>query len=282
MGLCFVPEAGRKYAMEAVNTSWRSYKCRFKKNYFYAYATDELRWENKPDTISVPQFQDLLNYWKCEKVEEESKTNSENRLLLNDMHTMGRKGFAILRHELQEQDPDKQEPSQEKVYKESRKRVTGRTYLTNPEKIQENIVKIDALESTQDGEGGTNSKDLISEVIQGPKSKSKSRVPLYGKGMTKSDLKKKGKKSGFLIPEEFLQSMKTKLVHQLAPHVVSMIVSQLQEANPEINIVIPDFVTLSTPKDAASAPRVSEQNGQSGGTSRTINQEHGELNGEEM
>ncbi|KNA09516.1 hypothetical protein SOVF_152930, partial [Spinacia oleracea] len=66
--------------------------------------------------------------------------------------------------------------------------------------------------------------------------------------------------------------MKTELVHQLAPHVVSMIVSQLQEANPEINIVIPDFVTSSTPKDAASAPRVSEQNGQSGGTSRTINQ----------
>ncbi|XP_056697324.1 uncharacterized protein [Spinacia oleracea] len=64
-----VPEAGRKYAMEVVNTSWRSYKCRFKKNHFYAYATDELRWKNKPDTISVPQFQDLLNYWKCEKVE---------------------------------------------------------------------------------------------------------------------------------------------------------------------------------------------------------------------
>ncbi|KNA03588.1 hypothetical protein SOVF_207670, partial [Spinacia oleracea] len=159
------------------------------------YATDELRWENKPDTISAPQFQDLLNYWKCEKIKEESKTNRENRLLLNDMHTMGRKGFAILRHELQEQDPDKQEPSQAKVYKESRKRVPGRTYLTNPEKIEENIAKIDALESTQDGEEGNNSKDLISEVIQGPKSESKSRVPLYGKGVIKSDLKKKEKKN---------------------------------------------------------------------------------------
>ncbi|XP_021851010.1 uncharacterized protein [Spinacia oleracea] len=247
-----VPEAGRKYAMEAVNTSWRSYKCRFKKNHFYAYATDELRWKNKPDTIS-----------------EESKTNRENHLLLNDMHTMGRKGFAILRHEL---DPDKQEPSQAKVYKESRKRVPGRTYLTNPEKTKENIAKLDALESTQDGEEGRNSKDLISEVIQGPKSKSKSRVPLYGKGVTKSDLKKKEKKSGFLIPEEFLQSMKTELVQQLAPHVVSMIVSQIQEANPEINIVIPDFVTPSIQKDASSAPHVSERNGQSDGTSRTINQ----------
>ncbi|KNA09961.1 hypothetical protein SOVF_148750, partial [Spinacia oleracea] len=80
------------------------------------------------------------------------------------------------------------------VYKESRKRVPGRTYLTNPEKIEENIEKIDALESTQDGEGGSNSEDLISEVIQGPKRKRKSRVPLYGKGVTKSDLKKMGKK----------------------------------------------------------------------------------------
>ncbi|KNA22475.1 hypothetical protein SOVF_033740 [Spinacia oleracea] len=47
---------------------------------------------------------------------------------------------------------------------------------------------------------------------------------------------------------------------QLAPHVVSMIVSQLQEARPSI------------PKDASSTLHVSERNGQSGGTSRTINQ----------
>lgn len=39
-----------------------------------------------------------------------------------------------------QQDPDKQEPSQARVYKESRKRTVGRKYLTNHEKIEENIV----------------------------------------------------------------------------------------------------------------------------------------------
>ena len=40
----------------------------------------------------------------------------------------------------QQQDPDKKEPSQARVYKESRKRTEGRTYLTNHEKVAENIV----------------------------------------------------------------------------------------------------------------------------------------------
>lgn len=55
--------------MEAVNSSWRVHKCRIKKKHFFAYDTDELRWANKPDTISAPQFKDLLDYWHCEKIQ---------------------------------------------------------------------------------------------------------------------------------------------------------------------------------------------------------------------
>lgn len=129
---------------------------------------------------------------------------------------------------------------------------------------------MDALESDQHEEGN-NSKDAYSEVIQDPKRKS--RLRLFGKGVTKTDLKRKDKKSDFIFPEEFLQSMQTQLVQQIAPSVASVILSQLQEANPGINLVIPDFVIPSTPKDASSAPhRVSERNGLPSRSAGTVNQ----------
>ncbi|XP_021769342.1 uncharacterized protein LOC110733564 isoform X3 [Chenopodium quinoa] len=174
-----VPEAGREWVMQAINGSWKAHKCLTKKNYFYAYPTDALRWFHKPNTISEPQFRELLQYWHSKEAEEISKINKDNRLILDDMHTMGLNSYAILRHELKQQDPDKQDPSQARVYKESRKRTVGRTYLTNQEKIAENIAKMDALESSQH-EDGSNSKDPYSEVI--PEPKRKSRVRLQGKG----------------------------------------------------------------------------------------------------
>uniref|UniRef100_A0A803MSE8 Uncharacterized protein n=1 Tax=Chenopodium quinoa TaxID=63459 RepID=A0A803MSE8_CHEQI len=145
---------------------------------------------------SLPTLQEIWDY-----VLETSRINKENRLMLDDMHTMGPNSFAILRHELKQQDPNKQEPSQAKVYKESRKRTTGRTYLTNNEKAEQNIAKMDALESSNH-EDGSNSKDPYSEVIPNPKRKS--RLRLYGKGVRMTDLKKKDKKSDFIFPEEFI------------------------------------------------------------------------------
>lgn len=130
---------------------------------------------------------------------------------------------------------------------------------------------MDALESSQhEDQDGSNSKDPYSEVIPDPKRKS--RVRLQGKGVKKSDLKKKDKKSDFVFPTEFLESMQTQLVQQLAPSVTTAILTQLRDANPGINLVIPDFAILSAP-DASSAPHLLvDQNGQSSKSGATINQ----------
>uniref|UniRef100_A0A803MQV7 Transposase n=1 Tax=Chenopodium quinoa TaxID=63459 RepID=A0A803MQV7_CHEQI len=258
--------------VQAINGSWKAHKCFTKRNYFSAYPTDALRWFHKPDTISEPQFRELLQYWHSKEAEEISKINKDNRQMLDDMHTMGRNSYAILRHKLKQQDPDKQEPSQARVYKESRKRTVGRKYLTNHEKIEENIAKMDALESSQhEDRDGSNSKDPYSEVIPDPKRKS--RVRLQGKGVKKSDLKKKDKKSDFIFRTEFLESMQSQLVQQLAPSVTTAILTQLRDANPGINLVIPDFAIPSAPKDASSAPHLLvDQNGKSSKSGATINQ----------
>ncbi|XP_021728356.1 uncharacterized protein LOC110695433 isoform X2 [Chenopodium quinoa] len=64
-----VPEAGREWVMQAINGSWKAHKCFTKRNYFSAYPTDDLRWFHKPDTISEPQFRELLQYWHSKEAE---------------------------------------------------------------------------------------------------------------------------------------------------------------------------------------------------------------------
>uniref|UniRef100_A0A803MML0 Uncharacterized protein n=1 Tax=Chenopodium quinoa TaxID=63459 RepID=A0A803MML0_CHEQI len=124
---------------------------------------------------------DLLLYWNTDEAKKISHSNKDNHLMLDDMHTLGCKSFAILRHELRQQDPDKQEPSQAKVYKESRKRSFGRTYKTSCEKAKENIAKMDAVESSQH----------------------------------EDDLKKKANKPDFIFPEEFISSVTTAVLAQI-------------------------------------------------------------------
>uniref|UniRef100_A0A803MZC0 Uncharacterized protein n=1 Tax=Chenopodium quinoa TaxID=63459 RepID=A0A803MZC0_CHEQI len=74
-----------------------------------------------------------------------------------------------------------------------------------------------------------------------------------------------------------LESIKLELVQQLAPRIGSVIMSQLQEANPEVNLVIPEFLSPIIPRDASSTPH----NGQSSGETVVGNVNQGEqLNGE--
>uniref|UniRef100_A0A803MJS2 Uncharacterized protein n=3 Tax=Chenopodium quinoa TaxID=63459 RepID=A0A803MJS2_CHEQI len=263
-----VPHAGLNWVMDAVNSCWKYYKCQIKKKHFYAYDTDDSRWEHKPDTISDQMFLDLLQYWHTDEAKAISQSNKSNRLMLDDMHTLGRKSYAILRHELQQQDPDKKEPSQAKVYKELRKRSAERTYISSFEKAKENIDKIDALESAQSQEDGNVCNDPYSEVIPPPKRKS--RLHLYGSGVKKSDLKNKDTKSNYILPEEFLVGIKTQLVQEIAPTITAAVLDLIREVNPRINLVVPSTLQQLTPHDASSAPN--RNTAQSGQSSKSFNQ----------
>ncbi|KAL2932924.1 D-alanine--D-alanine ligase [Bienertia sinuspersici] len=111
-----VAEEGRKCILGIVGARWHGYKCWVKKHHFYEYDTYEKRWEKRLETIPNAHFKDLLNYWENELVEELSKKNKRNRLKADDMHILGPNSYALLRHELQQEDPNKEPPSQAKVY----------------------------------------------------------------------------------------------------------------------------------------------------------------------
>ncbi|XP_048496641.1 uncharacterized protein LOC109133568 [Beta vulgaris subsp. vulgaris] len=117
--------------------------------------------------------------------------------------------------------------------------------------------------ASKEHEQGANSEDPYNQVIK--KVEHSGRVRLYGKGVTKTDLKKGGTKCCYIIPQEFLQSIQTGLVEQL------------REANPGIDLVVPDVQVSSTTKDAtATSNEAIEQNGEQELTSGTdlLNQVH--------
>lgn len=83
---------------------------------------------------------------------------------------------------------------------------------------------------------GSNFRDPYYDVIKKPEHSG--RVRLFGDGVTKTDLKKKGKQSGCIYQQEFVQKIQMDLIEKL------------QEANPGMTFVIPEglsgFISSTT------------------------------------
>ncbi|KAL2928001.1 UDP-N-acetylmuramoyl-L-alanyl-D-glutamate--L-lysine ligase [Bienertia sinuspersici] len=134
-----IPPEGRSWVLETVNLSWRGYKSKLKKMYLEAVEKgsnlDELY-----ELVPEDELKDLISYWNTSPAKEQSKKNKRNREKLDDMHTMGPSSYAALRHKLKQEDPNKQEPSKAKVYRESRIRNPKKTYKTSYGNTKANMV----------------------------------------------------------------------------------------------------------------------------------------------
>ncbi|KAL2931275.1 2 3-dihydroxyphenylpropionate/2 3-dihydroxicinnamic acid 1 2-dioxygenase [Bienertia sinuspersici] len=134
-----IPPEGRSWVLETVNLSWRGYKSKLKKMYLEAVEKgsnlDELY-----ELVPEDELKDLISYWNTSPVKEQSKKNKRNREKLDDMHTMGPSSYAALRHKLKQEDPNKQEPSKVKFYRESRIRNPKKTYKTSYGNTKANMV----------------------------------------------------------------------------------------------------------------------------------------------
>lgn len=93
------------------------------------------------------------------------------------------------------------------------------------------------LQEKQSGEEST--KDPYDEVMG--KDKKKGYLPLYGRGVTKSKIQKNEKMSRYVLPSDFLKDIKANLTREVAQDIASLVLSQIKEANPDINLIIPDF-----------------------------------------
>ncbi|KAL2905170.1 putative glutamate--tRNA ligase cytoplasmic, partial [Bienertia sinuspersici] len=127
---------GRRWVMETVNDTWRQFKSRVKQKYLDALEYGGSKWNELCELVPEDELNDLIAYWNTSPAKQEEK---RNRQVLDDMHTMGPKSYAILRHKLQQEDPNKQEPSKAKLYKNSRIRNPNKTYKASYGKTKANM-----------------------------------------------------------------------------------------------------------------------------------------------
>ena len=94
------------------------------------------------------------------------------------------------------------------------------------------------LQSKQQS-GEDSAKDPYDEVMA--RDKKKGYLPLYGRGVTKTKIKKNEKKSRYVLPDEFLEDIKANLTREVAQDIASLVLSQIKAVNPDMNLIIPDF-----------------------------------------
>ncbi|XP_070028066.1 uncharacterized protein [Nicotiana sylvestris] len=117
--------------------------------------------ENRLVDVLDSQFRELLRYWNSDTYKKMKETNTENRKKLRYPHTAGKKGFA-------------------RIWEEKRKK---RKKLLNLYQAE-----MDRIQSTQETEDGSQSVDAFASVM-GPEHPG--RLRLYGRGVTKTSLKRK-------------------------------------------------------------------------------------------
>lgn len=71
----------------------------------------------------------------------------------------------------------------------------------------------------------------------------KRKTFLRGRGVASSKVKSNQNNGGYIMDKEFFQTMKEEWTKELAPILELQILSKLQAANPQLNIVIPDVTS---------------------------------------
>ncbi|KAL8168324.1 hypothetical protein V2J09_009823 [Rumex salicifolius] len=200
------------------------------------YRIDELGKKHVLETINedwrVYKSRLKNKHYKPYNSDEESQKH-------DDVHTMGPCCIASLRYELERKNPN-QLLSDSLLYKESRKRNPTHAYKTDGCKTKENIDKMNDLQvQIEKGEKDDN-VDPFFEVIS---TACKGRLILRRKGLKVSS-KGKEKKGGYILDEEFYETMKVEWVEEVMPTLVSKILTELQEAYPHMNFKEKNFKSI--------------------------------------
>ncbi|KAL6497892.1 hypothetical protein OROHE_026919 [Orobanche hederae] len=217
----------------------------------------ELVLANRPDEIALETFKLLLEYWNDESVQERAKENAVSRTSYVDTHTLGPKSFAQHRYKMKKKDVAKElEPCDAEVFIETRKRVEGRMYKTNPEIITKKIdnitKKLTTGDTASDELGAKHGPNwLKGRCFKSGMSSSNPPTETYVKELTTrikgslaSELEEKMKKaeSEFqarvkrVVEAEFEQKMQRNLAFAL---------KKLGEANPNITVDIEELCAIA-------------------------------------
>lgn len=118
------------------------------------------------------------------------------------------------------------------------------------------------MKSTNSGGEGSSKTDPYFDVIT--KKEHNGRLRMQGLGVTKSSFKCKDVKTPFVLPDVFLEGIAEHFNKKMEDTLMTVL-SKLRDANPGVNIVIPNLSTNN--EDRPTSPESSE-NQEAGSTSQ--------------
>ncbi|XP_059302824.1 uncharacterized protein LOC132054881 isoform X2 [Lycium ferocissimum] len=252
-----IPKVAKEWALRTIQLAWRKYKNGLKKKHYYRYANDEIRMAKRPKEVSNLNLRLSSNIGTPMRL----KKNTENRKKLRYPHTVGKTSFAIIREE------NPEALSSKEFFVATRRRKPGRVYKDSYEDTASKIAEMERIE-TQESEDGSQSVDAYVSVM-GPDHPG--RVRLYGRGVTKTLLKRESGGSGLSsnvtdemekkmeeIEERMQQRMQEKFNAQkdtMEQDITMKVIAKIQQLNPEFRLD-PNMLRFSvrSPGEASSTP----------------------------
>ncbi|KAH9601971.1 hypothetical protein KSS87_000671 [Heliosperma pusillum] len=142
---------GKDWVIKTIGAAWRVHKCRFKRKHYYSYMDDKSRWQNKSKTAPEEDFIKLLSKWKKKTEKMRCSRNKDHRLSQKIMHTIGAKIFAIIREQMKNENPNKEEPSLAELFEQTHRRNEGKKYIDCYDDTGKKIENMKNYISLQDG-----------------------------------------------------------------------------------------------------------------------------------
>ncbi|KAH0764731.1 hypothetical protein KY285_000602 [Solanum tuberosum] len=257
-----ITDDAKEWALEVIGSAWRRHKFDLKKLCYKPCTSHEVLMAKRPPYVPECQLKELLKYWDSDKHKKMSETNTKNRKKLKNPHTAGKISFALVRNNLEK----KKETfvSLKELFVVTRTRHPERLYKDTNEDTISKIAEMEEIEKQQSVDG-SESVDAFSSVM-GPEHPG--RLRLYGRGVTKSSLKRKAGNSepvstatnDAVQVEERIHKMEEQMEEQkrtIQQDVTANIIAQLQRAG-LINADVLAALCVHSPGKANFGPRANQ------------------------
>lgn len=182
-----IPDAAREWALEVIGAAWRRYKHVLKKLCYKS--SSEVLIAKKAPYVPECQLKELFKYWEFAKFKKMAKTNTKNRKKSKNPHACGKISFALVWNDLEKK--KESDVSQKELFVVTRERHPERLYKDSNEDTISKIAKMEEIEKEQN-EDGSDSVNAFSSVMG---TEHPGCLRLYGRGVTKSSLKRKATNS---------------------------------------------------------------------------------------
>ncbi|XP_021754316.1 uncharacterized protein LOC110719645 isoform X2 [Chenopodium quinoa] len=198
-----LPAKLKGWVMGKLDSSWRVFKCRIKRNHYYKYDSYEERLKHRPKRVPESHFKTLLAYWDSNEAKKTSLQNSRNRQEQDKMRTASPVPLAVINNQME----DDVAPSKRKTFAKTR---SQKEVETNDQSDDDTLKKTQSMRRL--------------EALQAD----------HGRGVSHKKLKEKGADTSLIIPKEVMESIKSAITADVQNNMSSEEDELVKEKQPHV------------------------------------------------